>query len=68
DRCAINAYQDFLQAQQQDNLLPSMAEGMAMPTNMRQAIFDVLGNFFHDTTGDPLQTAQQLERAIRSAR
>ncbi|MGL5288476.1 MAG: ABC transporter substrate-binding protein, partial [Aeromonas sp.] len=68
DRCAINAYQDFLQAQQQDNLLPSMAEGMAMPTNMRQAIFDVLGNFFNDTTGDPLQTAQQLERAIRSAR
>ncbi|MGL4707880.1 MAG: sugar ABC transporter substrate-binding protein, partial [Aeromonas veronii] len=68
DRCAIHSYQDFLQAEKQDNLLPSMAEGMATPTNMRQAIFDVLGNFFNDTKGDPQQTALQLERAMRSTR
>ena len=40
DRCAIRLYQDFLHAEQQDNLLPSMAEGMAVPTNMRQGIMD----------------------------
>lgn len=68
DRCAIHSYQDFLQAEKQDNLLPSMAEGMATPTNMRQAIFDVLGNFFNDAKGDPQQTALQLERAMRSTR
>ncbi|MGL5536467.1 MAG: ABC transporter substrate-binding protein, partial [Aeromonas veronii] len=47
DRCAVRSYQDFLLAEKQDNLLPSMAEGMATPTNMRQAILDVLSNFFN---------------------
>lgn len=68
DRCAIRSYQDFLHAEQQDNLLPSMAEGMAVPTNMRQGIMDVLSSFFNDSRANPEQTAQQLERAMRSTR
>ncbi|MGL4251629.1 MAG: ABC transporter substrate-binding protein [Aeromonas sp.] len=68
DRCAIRSYQDFIHAEQQDNLLPSMAEGMATPTNMRQAIFDVLSNFFNDPKANPEQTARHLERAMRSTR
>ena len=68
DRCAIRSYQDFLHAEQQDNLLPSMAEGMAVPTNMRQGIMDVLSSFFNDARANPEQTAQQLERAMRSTR
>ena len=68
DRCAIRSYQDFLHAEQQDNLLPSMAEGMAVPTNMRQGIMDVLSGFFNDARANPEQTAQQLERAMRSTR
>ena len=68
DRCAIRSYRDFLHAEQQDNLLPSMAEGMAVPTNMRQGIMDVLSSFFNDTRANPQQTAQQLERAMRSTR
>ena len=68
DRCAIRSYQDFLHAEQQDNLLPSMAEGMAVPTNMRQGIMDVLSSFFNDPKANPEQTAQQLERAMRSTR
>lgn len=68
DRCAIRSYQDFLHAEQQDNLLPSMAEGMAVPTNMRQGIMDVLSSFFNDPNANPEQTAQQLERAMRSTR
>ncbi|MDX7901031.1 ABC transporter substrate-binding protein [Aeromonas media] len=68
DRCAIRSYQDFLHAEQQDNLLPSMAEGMAVPTNMRQGIMDVLSSFFNDPNANPAQTAQQLERAMRSTR
>ena len=36
DRCAIRSYQDFLHAEQQDNLLPSMAEGWrCRPTCVR---------------------------------
>ncbi|HHQ4684606.1 TPA: ABC transporter substrate-binding protein [Aeromonas veronii] len=68
DRCAVRSYQDFLQAEKQDNLLPSMAEGMATPTNMRQAILDVLSNFFNDPKANPEQTALHLERAMRSTR
>ena len=68
DRCAIRSYQDFQLAEQGGNLLPSMAEGMAVPTNMRQAIMDVLSSFFNDSRADPEQTALQLERAMRSTR
>ncbi|MFM5634187.1 ABC transporter substrate-binding protein [Aeromonas veronii] len=68
DRCAVRSYQDFLLAETQDNLLPSMAEGMATPTNMRQAILDVLSNFFNDPKANPEQTALHLERAMRSTR
>ncbi|WDO02114.1 ABC transporter substrate-binding protein [Aeromonas allosaccharophila] len=68
DRCAVRSYQDFLLAEKQDNLLPSMAEGMATPTNMRQAILDVLSNFFNDPKANPQQTALHLERAMRSTR
>ncbi|WP_429074808.1 ABC transporter substrate-binding protein [Aeromonas veronii] len=68
DRCAVRSYQDFLLAEKQDNLLPSMAEGMATPTNMRQAILDVLSNFFNDPKANPELTALHLERAMRSTR
>ncbi|MFM5756867.1 ABC transporter substrate-binding protein [Aeromonas veronii] len=68
DRCAVRSYQDFLLAEKQDNLLPSMAEGMATPTNMRQAILDVLSNVFNDPKANPEQTALHLERAMRSTR
>ncbi|WP_438403826.1 ABC transporter substrate-binding protein [Aeromonas veronii] len=68
DRCAVRSYQDFLLAEKQDNLLPSMAEGMATPTNMRQAILDVLSNFFNDPKANPEQTALHLKRAMRSTR
>ncbi|MFQ2175138.1 ABC transporter substrate-binding protein [Aeromonas rivipollensis] len=68
DRCAIRSYHDFQLAERNGNLLPSMAEGMAVPTNMRQGIMDVLSSFFNDPKANPEQTAQQLERAMRSTR
>ncbi|MCS3461896.1 ABC transporter substrate-binding protein [Aeromonas sp. BIGb0445] len=68
DRCAIKAYRDFKIAEQNGTLLPSMAEGMATPTNMRQAIMDVLSNYFNDGRANAEQTALHLARAIRSAR
>ncbi len=33
-----------------------MAEGMAVPTNMRQGIMDVLSSFFNDSRANPEQT------------
>ena len=68
DRCAIRSYHDFQLAERDGNLLPSMAEGMAVPTTLRQGIMDVLSSFFNDPKANPEQTAQQLERAMRSTR
>ena len=68
DRCAIRSYHDFQLAERDGNLLPSMAEGMAVPTNMRQGIMDGLSSCFNDARANPEQTALQLERAMRSTR
>ena len=61
-------FDDVLLLPAESDLLPSMAEGMAVPTNMRQGIMDVLSSFFNDARANPEQTAQQLERAMRSTR
>ena len=58
DRCAIRSYHDFQLAER----------GGHLPTNMRQGIMDVLSSFFNDPKANPEQTAQQLERAMRSTR
>ena len=68
DRGAIRSYHDYQRAERDGNRLPSMAEGMAVPTNMRQGIMDVLSSFFNDARANPEQTALQLERAMRSTR
>ncbi len=68
DRCAIRSHQDFRQAQQEGTLLPSIAEGMALPTPLQQALMDVLSAFFNDPAGDAAATAARLGRLIHSAK
>ncbi len=68
DRCAIRSQADFEQAQQGGALLPSIAEGMALPTPLQQALMDVLAAFFNDPAGDAKATAERIGRVIRSAK
>lgn len=68
DRCAIRSQQDFVQAEKEGNLLPSVAEGMALPTSLQQALMDMLANFFNDPNADAAMTAARLGRVMRSAK
>ena len=51
----------------EQQLVPSMAEGMANSSYVRQAIGDVLVSYFNNPDGDAKQAARQLARAVLSA-
>jgi glucose/mannose transport system substrate-binding protein len=66
DACGQESAKALQYANQQGDLVPSMAEGMAIPTNVQQAIFDLLASYFSDPQGDATLTARQLARAVRA--
>ena len=59
---------DGFVANQQGDLVPSMAEGMAIPPNVQQAIFELLASYFSDPQGDAEATAKQLAKAVQAVR
>ncbi len=67
DQCAQHSAQQLQQAIQQQELVPSMAEGMANSSYVRQAIGDVLVGYFNNPDGDAEQAARRLARAVLSA-
>ncbi len=67
DQCAQHSAQQLQQAIKQQELVPSMAEGMANSSYVRQAIGDVLAGYFNSPDGDAKQAARQLARAVLSA-
>ena len=67
DQCAQHSAQQLQQAIKQQELVPSMAEGMANSSYVRQAIGDVLAGYFNNPDGDAKQAARQLARAVLSA-
>ncbi len=68
DLCAQQSIQALQQANQQGDLVPSMAEGMAIPPNVQQAIFELLASYFSDPQGDAEATAKQLAKAVQAVR
>jgi glucose/mannose transport system substrate-binding protein len=66
DSCGLESAKALQYANQHGDLVPSMAEGMAIPTNVQQAIFDLLASYFSDPQGDATLTARQLARAVRA--
>ncbi len=67
DPCAQNSAQQLQLAIKEQQLVPSMAEGMANSSYVRQAIGDVLVSYFNNPDGDAKQAARQLARAVLSA-
>jgi glucose/mannose transport system substrate-binding protein len=67
DQCAQHSAQQLQQAIKQQELVPSMAEGMANSSYVRQAIGDVLAGYFNNPDGNAKQAARQLARAVLSA-
>ena len=68
DPCARLSIQALQQANRRGDLVPSMAEGMAIPPNVQQAIFELLASYFSDPQGDAEMTAKQLARAVLAVR
>lgn len=66
DPCAIESAHALQLAIQQGDLVPSMAEGMAIPPHTQQAIFDLLASYFSDPNGDEKQAAEQLARVVQA--
>lgn len=67
DHCAQNSAQQLQQAIKEQQLVPSMAEGMANSSYVRLAIGDVLSGYFNNPDGDAKLAARQLARAVLSA-
>ena len=66
DACAQRSMTDFKQAAQGPGLVPSLAHGMAASSYVQGAVFDVVTNFFNDSSADPKKAAQQLAAAIQA--
>ena len=66
DACAIESVHALQLAISHGDLVPSMAEGMAIPPYTQQAIFDLLASYFSDPNGDEKRAAEQLARLVRA--
>lgn len=67
DKCALDSMATFKASAQTGDLVPSMAHGLATTSYVQGAVYDVVTNFFNDTSADPKQAAQQLARAVKAA-
>ncbi|MCP1367176.1 sugar ABC transporter substrate-binding protein, partial [Halomonas sp. BBD48] len=64
DQCAQQSLEDFQRTAEEGGLVPSMAHGMAVRSDVQGAIFDVVTNYFNS----PDMTAQQAaERLVNTA-
>ncbi len=67
DQCALDSMKEFKASAQTGDLVPSMAHGMSTTSYAQGAIFDVVTNFFNDSSADPKETAQKLAKAVKAA-
>ena len=68
DACAQTAAKDFLADDKTGGLQPSMAHNMATTLAVQGAIFDVVTNYINNPEADPKKAADQLAKAISSAK
>ena len=66
DPCARLAGQALQRAERDGSLVPSVAEGMATPPRVQQALQEVLANYFADADADAATTAARLAQTIKA--
>ena len=66
DPCARLAGQALQRAERDGSLVPSVAEGMATPPRVQQALQEVLANYFSDADADAATTAARLAQTIKA--
>ena len=67
DACSLSAMQALQEAEQSNNLVPSISQGMATSSYVQDAITDIVSDFFHDKDADPKHAARRLAKAIKAA-
>ena len=67
DACGQKGMKDVAEASKNDTLLGSMAHGYAAPASVKNAIFDVVTNFFNNDGVSSEQAAEQLVNAVESS-
>lgn len=68
DDCAKRSRADFDADAKAGTLVPSMAHGMAVKTDVQGAFFDVVTNFFNDDAMSAEQAAERLAKAVKAAK
>ncbi|MEX0732595.1 MAG: ABC transporter substrate-binding protein [Aquisalimonadaceae bacterium] len=67
DSCAHKSMDDFAASADAGTLVPSMAHGMAVRSDVQGAIFDVVTNYFNDRRMTATEAASRMVRAVRAA-
>ncbi|WP_043527334.1 ABC transporter substrate-binding protein [Litchfieldella xinjiangensis] len=67
DTCAQQSLEAFQQTAEEGGLVPSMAHGMAVRSDVQGAMFDVITNFFNSPDMDAEQAAQRMVNAAQAA-
>jgi glucose/mannose transport system substrate-binding protein len=67
DQCALDSMATFKESATTGDLVPSMAHGMSTTSYAQGAIYDVVTNFFNDSSADPKEAASKLAKAVKAA-
>lgn len=68
DQCALDSMAAFKASAKSQDLVPSMAQGLATTSYVQTAIYDVVTNFFNDKDSDPYVAVSRLARAVNAAK
>lgn len=66
DLCGKKSQKAFVKASQKNNLVPSLAHGMAASAAAQGAIMDVITSFFHNPQMSPEAGAQALSQGLQA--
>jgi len=67
DECAFKSMTAFTLAEGSVNLVPSLSADMSTTSYIRDAIIDVISEFFSDESSDPKKAPRRLARAVKAA-
>lgn len=67
DDCSFQAMTAFTLAEGSEKLLPSLSQDMATTSFVRDAMLDVISEFFSDPDSDPTKAPERLAKAIKVA-
>ncbi|MDB1123149.1 ABC transporter substrate-binding protein [Vibrio algarum] len=67
DDCAFQSKTAFTMAEGSKNLLPSLSADMSTTSYIRDAMIDVISEFFTDEAADPNKAPERLAKAVKAA-